>query len=146
VNRARPVRGARRATTIGRTSGLALVLTLLAACASLAPDTAAAAAAAIEFHRALADDDGAAACATLAPATVESLEDDSGTPCVEAVLDEDLPPAERVISSQAFGQGAQVVLDNDVLFLAAFGDRWLITAAGCQARDNRPYQCSIEKG
>lgn len=135
-----------RAATTARVTGLAAVLGVLTACASLAPPADAAAATATDFHHALADGDGTTACATLAPTAVESLEDESGEPCAEAVLDQDIPVAQEVITSQAYGQGAQVVLDHDVVFLAAFGDRWLITAAGCRARDNRPYQCSIEKG
>jgi hypothetical protein len=143
VNRSGP---SSRAVTTARVTGLAAVLGLLTACASLAPDTDAAAVTATGFQHALADRDGAAACATLAPTTIESLEENTGEPCAQAVLDQDIPSAQEVITSAAYGQGAQVVLDHDVVFLAAYGDRWLITAAGCQARDNRPYQCSIEKG
>lgn len=135
-----------RVRRAGRSVIAALLLTLLSGCSSLAPDAEAAAAAAENFHRAVAGGDGAAACAWLAPETVAVLEQDSGRSCPDAVLDEDVPDGGPVVDRQAFGQLAQVVMTGDVVFLAAFGDRWRVTAAGCTARENRPYHCSIEGG
>jgi hypothetical protein len=31
-----------------------------------------------------------------------------------------------------------------VLFLTVSGDHWLVTAAGCDARPDRPYDCVLE--
>jgi hypothetical protein len=121
-------------------------LLVLPGCASLAPDTQAAGRVAEQFHRSLSDSDGGAACDELAPETVAVLEQDSGDPCADAVLAEDIPDAGEVLESQAYGQVAQVVLNGDVVFLASFGDRWRVTAAGCTHRDSRPYHCSIDGG
>jgi hypothetical protein len=62
------------------------------------------------------------------------------------VLSQDLPDARDVQESQAFGRGAQVQLDGDVVFLSIFGGQWLITAAGCQSRGERPYDCILKGG
>jgi len=97
---------------------------------TLGPDTTAAAGAAAAFHRATKDGDGNAACGFLAPATVQDLEGTSGQGCPEAILAQDLPGAHDVRDNQAFGRGAQVLMDGDVVFLSMFGNRWLITAAG----------------
>ena len=64
----------------------------------------------------------------------------------EAILAQDLPGAHDVRDSQAFGRGAQVLMDGDVVFLSMFGNRWLITAAGCQPRGDRPYDCTLKGG
>ena len=37
-------------------------------------------------------------------------------------------------------------MDGDVVFLSMFGNRWLITAAGCQPRGDRPYDCTLKGG
>jgi hypothetical protein len=107
-----------------------LPLTLVTAC-SAGPDTTAASGVAAAFHRAIQDGDGAAACALLAPATVEDLEGTSAQSCPEAILSQHLPDAQQVQDSEAFGRAAQVLMDGDVVFLSVFGTEWLITAAGC---------------
>ena len=43
------------------------------------------------FHDALAERNGAAACARLNPATVDTIEAEDGRPCAEAVLAQGLP-------------------------------------------------------
>jgi len=124
----------------------ALPVILVTSCSTLGPDTTAAAGAAAAFHRATQDGDGNAACGFLAPATVQDLEGASGQGCPEAILAQDLPGAHDVRDSQAFGRGAQVLMDGDVVFLSMFGNRWLITAAGCQPRGDRPYDCTLKGG
>jgi hypothetical protein len=122
-----------------------LPLTLVTAC-SAGPDTTAAAGVAAAFHRAIQDGDGTAACALLAPATVEDLEDTSGQSCPEAILGQHLPDAQQVRDTAAFGRAAQVLMDADAVFLSRFGDLWLITAAGCTPRGDRPYDCTLKGG
>lgn len=141
--------GARPSARIRRAGPWLVALALLAAvsaCSSLAPDADAAAHVAQDFHRALTDGNGAAACELLAPQTVETVERDSGGSCADAILDQDVPDGGPVVGRQAFGQLAQIVMTGDVVFLGAFGDRWRVTAAGCTSRVNRPYHCSIEGG
>jgi hypothetical protein len=123
---------------------MVLPLMLATSCSTLGPDTAAADDVAVEFHRSILDGDGTAACALLAPATLEEVESTAGTSCPDAILDQDVPDADQVQESQAFGRGAQVVLNGDVLFLSIFGDHWLITAAGCTSRGERPYDCTVK--
>jgi hypothetical protein len=122
-----------------------LPLTLVTAC-SAGPDTTAASGVAAAFHRAIQDGDGAAACALLAPATVEDLEGTSAQSCPEAILSQHLPDAQQVQDSEAFGRAAQVLMDGDVVFLSMFGTEWLITAAGCAPRGDRPYDCTLKGG
>ena len=65
---------------------------------------------------------------------------------LDAILAEDLPDAQQIRATLAFGRGAQVLMDGDVVFLSVFGDHWLITAAGCTARGDRPYDCTVMGG
>ncbi len=123
-----------------------LAVPILSECASLAPDAGAAADVASSFHRALSDGDGAAACALLAPETAAALEQDSGQSCRQAVIDQDIPDGGTALDRQAYGQTAQVLLTGDVVFLASVGDQWRVSAAGCTPRNERPYHCSIEGG
>ena len=109
------------------------VLSWVTSCASLGPDTAAAAGVAVAFHHALSTSDGAAACGLLAPETAAEVATTTDSECADAVFDQDVPDAAAVESSQAFGRSAQVVMDDDVLFLAIFDGqvadhrRWLPT-------------------
>ena len=123
-----------------------LPVIVVTSCSTLEPDATAAEGVASAFHRAVQDADGSASCALLAPATVEDLEGSSGQPCPQAVLAQDLPDAQDVQDSQAFGRAAQVLMDGDVVFLSVFGDRWLVTAAGCTPRGDRPYDCTLKGG
>jgi hypothetical protein len=68
----------------------------------------------------------------------------SSTSSEKSGLQQDVPDGGAVLSRAAYGQLAQVVMAGDVVFLAAFGDRWRVTAAGCSPRGNRPYRCLIE--
>jgi len=122
----------------------AAVVLLVSSCARLGPDETIAGDVAAQFHRALSGGDGTTACSLLAPETVRQLEQTTSTPCDQAVLDQDLPDAQTVQESQAFGRGAQVVMDGDVLFLALFDGQWEITAAGCQPDGDRPYDCTLK--
>jgi hypothetical protein len=119
---------------------------LVASCSTLGPDTTAAAGVALVFHRAVLDGVGHAACALLAAASVEDLVGSYGHPCPYAILTQNLPAAQDVQDTQAFGRAAQVSMDGDVVFLSVFGDRWLITAAGCTPRGDRPYDCTLKGG
>ena len=132
-----------------RRAGLILIVAVLpwiSSCGSVGPDAASAATVAVAFHEALAGSDGAAACALLAPETAAEVETTAERACPDAVVDQDVPDAAAVESSQAFGRSAQVVMDGDVLFLAMFDGQWRITAAGCQANGAQPYHCQVKGG
>jgi hypothetical protein len=123
----------------------------MAGCGRVGPDGAGADATATTFYRAVAAGDGAGACTLLAPATREALEDDAGGPCSDAILDGDVGDTlteragdESGPVSRVAGRQAQVSTSGDTLFLTISGEHWLITAAGCDPRPDRPYDCVLE--
>ncbi len=137
--------GAHRAVT--RSSVLVAALLVLPGCASVAgPDAGAAGTAAERFHAAVAAGDGLAACSLLAPTTARERAGAEEAPCPEAVLAVDLPAAATSLEGHAYGRQAQVVLDGDTVFLTGSGADWLVVAAGCTPRPERPYDCTIAGG
>jgi hypothetical protein len=87
--------------------------------------------------------DGEAACDVLAPDTRSELEQSSGKPCAEAVLEEDLGPDDGPRRVRVFDSMAQVVRGSQTLFLSRFDGEWLVVAAACTRVTDRPYDCSI---
>jgi ketosteroid isomerase-like protein len=119
----------------------------LAGCGAASGRERAAAEVAQRFVDAVARDDGDAACAVLAPDTVETLEESAGAPCADAVLDEGLAGlAAPVETSDVYGQWARVVLPGDTVFLAVFRRGWLVVAAGCREAGEGPYECALQGG
>lgn len=127
-----------RATSLGLVG--VLVLTV-AGCGSSGPS--AVSEVAQQFYRAVGDGDGVAACALLAPPTVDEVEQAAKAPCRTAILDQDLPAAGAVTGSARYGGQAQVRLRGDTAFLSEFGDGWKVVAAGCTARGEAPYDCKV---
>jgi hypothetical protein len=149
VSDADPRTGARVRRPGGALAAGVVVLvaaTTLTGCASLSPDASAAVDAVESFHAAVAAGEGSAACDLLAPAATEELEQAQAAPCPDAVLAADLTPGGEAVESHAYGRQAQVVLTDDVVFLTVSGGRWLVTAAGCTPRPERPYDCEISEG
>lgn len=97
-----------------------------------------------QFREALANGNGQAACDVLAPTTVEEIESTQGAPCPDALAGLDLQTAGELTKAETFGRNAQAIFDDDVLFLTESGDRWLVAAAGCTARGERPYDCEVK--
>jgi hypothetical protein len=123
-----------------------LALITSAGCASAGERATAAAAVATRLLTVVAGGDGAAACAMLAPDTVSELEQSAGKPCARAILDADLPAPGSVTRADVYGQWAQVRLSDDTVFLAVFPGGWRVVAAGCQPRQDRPYDCVLKGG
>jgi hypothetical protein len=121
---------------------LAAATLVLTGCGSVGHREDAAAEVAVRLLSAVAAGDGSAACATLAPDTAESVAEEE--PCPEAILDKSLPRPGTVVGADVYGQRAQVRLDDDTVFLAAFPGGWRVVAAGCTPRPNQPYKCSVE--
>ncbi|MEV6595612.1 hypothetical protein AB0M36_01985 [Actinoplanes sp. NPDC051346] len=122
-----------------------LLLLCLAGCSPAGERGDAAADVAMRLLSSVQSEDGAAACATLAPDTLAEIESD-GQPCASAILDEDLPSPGEVTGTEVYGQWAQVRLSGDTMFLAAFPGGWRVVAAGCTARGERPYDCVVKGG
>jgi hypothetical protein len=101
-----------------------------------------------QFTRAVADKDGEAACALLAPATRAELEESAHASCASAIVEEDLPDAGALERSATFGTMAQVSFRSEVVFLAEFPRGWRVLAAGCApgARPGQPYVCQLNGG
>ena len=131
-----------------RSTLLAAVLVATGAvtgCGAVSDRERAAATAAERFATAVAGGDGAAACAVLAPETVEELES-GGASCADAILDEDLPEPGPVGTTDVYGQWARVVMPDNTLFLAVFRDGWRVVAAGCRPAGEGPYDCVVQGG
>jgi len=130
----------------------AAVATILCAtaCVPARPTSSTAETTATAFYAAIAHSDGAAACHLLAPVAIESVESDADEPCDQAVTGGEVGDTLAArsdttpTSASVAGREAQVVLSSDVVFLTVSGTSWLITAAGCDPRPHRPYDCVIE--
>jgi hypothetical protein len=125
---------------------MALTVSVLAGCGSVGERGDAAASVAMRMVAAVEAEDGAGACAVLAPNTVSELEESAGKPCAEAILDEDLPAPGAVTGSDVYGQWAQVRFTSDTVFLGVFPGGWRVVAAGCSPRQERPYGCALQGG
>jgi hypothetical protein len=135
----------RRTARARRVVVVALAVTALGGC-RLTPDDGSAAEAAERFHAALQRGDGSAACRLLTPDTRSALEGSEGQPCPNAITAQDLRPASAAIKTDAYATNARVVMDGDVVFLAAFERQWLVVAAGCSPRQDEPYDCTVGGG
>jgi hypothetical protein len=115
---------------------------LLASCA--ASDEKAVTSVAERLLISVSEQQGTEACSLLAPAAVEELEDSSGQPCDQAVLEEDLGAVGEPLGAQVFDTMAQVRFESDTVFLSRFDGKWLVVAAACVPRSGRPYDCDIQ--
>jgi hypothetical protein len=97
----------------------------------------------MDFHTALGSGDYPRACGLLIPAAVEKLEAGAPGTCAGKLAQLDVPAATSVKDSAAYGRNAQVVMDQDTLFLARSGEGWMVTGAACTARGERPYDCEV---
>lgn len=90
--------------------------------------------------------DGSAACALLAPETSAEVAQSAQKDCADAIVEQQLPKPGSVTGSDVYGQWARVVLSDDTMFLAMFPGGWRVVAAGCTARGDRPYDCTVQGG
>lgn len=114
---------------------------VLAGCADAAKSDAADVAE--QLLAAVADGDGETACSVLSPAARDELEQSSGRPCAQAILEEDLGP-QPVRDVHVFNTMAEVRFSDQAVFLARFDGGWRVTAAACTPVPDRPYDCSIQ--
>lgn len=86
--------------------------------------------------------DPVALCRLLSPAAQESVATGSDT-CEQAVADLDLPGGGPVGHVEVWSDEAQVRTGGDTLFLVKLTGGWRVSAAGCTARPDRPYDCDV---
>jgi hypothetical protein len=79
----------------------------------------------------------------LAPATRSELEQTSGKPCEQAVLEEDLTSPDASARVSVFDSMAKVAIGPETVFLSRFDGTWLVVAAACTPVKAQPYDCSI---
>jgi hypothetical protein len=99
----------------------------------------------------VAGENGAGACALLAPPTRSSVEQYEKKPCMGAIVAAGLRPAKDLRRVRVYGTMAQVTWAGDVTFLTRYGDGWRVLAAGCSVpppsrRTADRYDCTVEAG
>ncbi|MBB5085303.1 hypothetical protein HNR40_010817 [Nonomuraea endophytica] len=99
-------------------------------------------AAAEGFYTAIRAGRAEQACSLLSPRAREGQES-AGETCASSIVDLRLPGG-RSLETQVWGDEAQVRLSADTVFLHRYANGWLVRAAGCAAREARPYRCEIE--
>lgn len=117
---------------------------------SVAPQETDVAQAAVAFVTS-ASTDVERACALLAERTRAELEKASSSDCPQALADAGLAQGTTVRAVTVAGRSAQVVLDDDTVFLAQFDTGWRVVAAGCSPPQDRqdvaaPYDCEVSGG
>jgi hypothetical protein len=130
-------RAARRRATLAA----ALLGFLLAGCGN--SEDAAAEDVARRLLEATSRSDGPGACELLSPHTSAELEQSTGEPCEQAILDEDIGGGGAVRDAQVFDSMAQVRFDDETVFLSRFDSGWLVVATACTPQPARPYDCSV---
>lgn len=133
-----------------RTRTVAVLLLAVGAAVGCAPSGEAPGRVALDFYAAVDARDGEAACAVLAPTVAETVAEDAGTTCADAVTSGDLgadlatrASGASVVGVRVAGRQAQVRTGTDTVFLARSGSGWAVSAAGCDPRPDRPYDCEV---
>src|SRR5688572_5479397 len=116
----------RRRGVTRRATWLVAVAAAAVACGSSSEDAAAETARAFEL--AVAQGEVVRACSLLSERAVSELEQSSGRPCAESILDEGRKDAGAARDVSVHGAAAQVVFDGDTVFLSRFEEGWRVTA------------------
>ena len=100
------------------------------------------------FYAAVAQGDGALACAQLSAPTVKQLEQDEQARCAKAVGELGLSPA-RIARVEVFVTNAKVDLSNGAsAFLEQTAHGWRLEALGCRPSggdpEEQPLGCTVE--
>lgn len=119
---------------------------LLAGCGGAGERVSDVAASVAGFEHALRAGDAERACGLLAPETRSELEDSERMPCPEALPDQRLPTGAAARGYDVHGRQARAVLSGDTVFLSRFPGGWRVVAAGCTARSEQPYDCTVKGG
>lgn len=93
---------------------------------------------------AAAEDDPATRCSLLSDRALSALAENEGATCEDAVQQLPLGSGE-ILSTEVWGDEAQVKLSDDTFFLSRTADGWRVTAAACRAQgSDQPYECQVE--
>lgn len=122
---------------------LILAAMLLATVSGCAPSGEGPSNAAQAFRTALVRHDLDAACAFLAPATVQSVAKDGGRSCPSGLEHAAFVADGSPSATEVFGRSALVTFGEENVFLTQSGSRWLVDAAGCTAVEDGPFDCAI---
>jgi hypothetical protein len=97
------------------------------------------------FYAAVADHDGAHACALLSADTRKALEQQESSSCARAVVHLDLS-GRRAADVRVYSTDAGVDLrDGDTVFLQRDSVGWRIAAAGCRPQAHgEPADCEVQ--
>jgi hypothetical protein len=137
----------RRTPNGGLALAVAVAALVLTSCADAQREPVTETAAA--FYTALANDDGAGACAELAARTRSTVEQSAQKPCEQAILEEDIPVLDDAADPRdvsTFGTGAQVRYIGEATFLSRFRTGWLVVAAGCVPGPGEVFDCQVDAG
>jgi hypothetical protein len=94
------------------------------------------------FAAVVAGDGGDGACALLSPDARSGLES-GGSSCAEEIVK--LPLRGGAAGpAEIWGEQARIRMGSDTVFLTRWASAWRITAAGCERRVGRPYDCEVE--
>ena len=100
------------------------------------------------FNRAIAREDGAAACRRLSDDAVKALRAQEKKACPEAILGLRLTPG-GIARVQVFVTSAKVdLVSGKSAFLDRRAEGWRLSAIGCSPEEgkptDRPYDCELE--
>jgi hypothetical protein len=125
-------------------AGLACLVGLAACSGQGTAQAGAAGSVAEDFVRARTSDPQAA-CALLAPRTLEEVTAEE--PCTEAVSQDAPTRSDQAPRVEVYGKDAIARFSGETVFLALFDTGWKVIAAACQPRaEGRPYDCSVSGG
>lgn len=94
------------------------------------------------FQEAVQDKQLDRACALLSEKVLSSLTDG----CEQELKAAEVPAASGTPTTDVYGQNGLVRWSGEAVFVSRFPEGWKVVAAGCEARKNEPYECSISGG
>jgi ketosteroid isomerase-like protein len=87
--------------------------------------------------------DAGTLCRLLTPAAVQATEA-GGESCPQAIGGLDFPGGGQVGAVQVWSDRAEVSTGGDTVFLTKLTGGWRVSAAGCTAQRDQPYDCDVK--
>jgi hypothetical protein len=103
------------------------------------------------FYDAVGARDGATACRLLAPPTRSEVEQSSGEPCAQGILEEDVQQTAGAPRVDVYATMAIVRWTQETTFVTRYDTGWHVYAAGCSPdprspRDADRFDCDVQGG